>query len=322
MNSLFKGVTTEVYSAGKEMAEYKDTRLSPLTSYRQEASPLLRQVMNSYETMAKSTTVNNDYKKTIRQYVNRLMMGGEDNAPTAMRRAIKELTEQGIATIDYKSGRHVRMDTAVRRDLMSEYGEIARQVQSKLGEELDAEAVELTIEFACAWDHQDAQGRVFLNEEFEKLQNFEVAKDIDGVEVQLGAQRQIGQYNCRHMALPFLVGISERSLDQEDLDSVNQSNKDGIEWDGERITIYEATQIQRNLESSMRHQREYVNLYKEVRDLRPEYEHEYRQHKNYLAALRNEYHELGDKLKPLAIREKLDRAYVPKGSTGNKKLPD
>jgi len=322
MNSLFKGVTAEVYSTGQEMAEHKSTRLSPLTSYRQEASPLLRQAMNSYEVMAKSTTVNSDYKKTIRQYVNRLTMGGEDNAPTALRKAVRELAEQGIATIDYKSGRHVRMDTAVRRDLMAEYGEIARQVQSKLGEELDAEAVELTIEFACAWDHQDAQGHVFLNEEFEKLQNFEVAKDIDGNEIQLGAQRRIGEYNCRHAAIPFLVGISERSVSQEDLDSVNQSNKDGIEWGGERITIYKATQIQRGLETEMRHQKEYLNLYREVRSTRPELESDYQRTKRNLADLRSEYHALGDKLKPMAIREKLDRASIPKGSTGNKKLPD
>ena len=322
INSLFKTVTAETYTSGKEMAEHKNTRLSPLTSYRQEASPLLRQVMSGYEAMAKSTTVNETYKKTIRQYTNRLMMGDEDNAPMAMRKAIRELTAQGISAIDYESGRSVRMDTAVRRDLMNEYTNIVQQIQVKIGEEIGMDAVEITVEHACAWDHEDVQGRVFLNEEYEKLQNFEVAKDIDGVEVQLGAQRRIGEFNCRHMAIGFLVGVSERSFDQEELDRVNQRNEDGLSWKGERISIYEATQIQRNLENNMRNQREYLNLYKEVRSTRPELESDYQRTKSNLAALRSEYHALGEKLKPLAIREKWDRASIPKGSTGNAKLPD
>ena len=322
LNSLFKGVTAEAYSAGKEMAERKDTRLSPLTSYRQEASPLLRQVMDGYEAMAKSSTVNETYKKTIRQYTNRLMMGDEDNAPTAMRKAIRELSEQGISTIDYRSGRHVRMDTAVRNSLMGEFTNIVQQIQVKIGEEIGTDAVEITVEHACAWDHEDAQGRVFLNEEFEKLQNFEVAKDIDGVEVQLGAQRRIGEFNCRHMAIGFLVGVSERSFSPEELEQVNQRNEDGLEWNGENITIYEGTQIQRRLENEMRRQKEFLNLYKEVRETRPELEHDYQRTKARLADLRSEYHAIGDKLKPLAIREKLERSSIPRGSTGNARLPD
>jgi hypothetical protein len=322
MNSLFKNVTAEVYSTGSRMAEHKNTRLSPLASYMNETNPLFRQAVRDYEVMAKSTTVNETYKKTIRQYVSRLTTGDEENAPMAMRKAIKELSEQGISTIDYKSGRSMRMDSAVRRDLMNEYTNIVQDIQNKIAEEIGMDAVEITVEHACAWDHEDVQGRVFLNEEFEKLQNFEVATDIDGVEVQLGAQRQIGQFNCRHMAIPFLVGVSERSFSHEELERVNQRNEDGLEWNGENITIYEATQEQRKLETAMRRERENLNLLKEVRETSPEAERDYQKSKARLAELRNEYHALGDKLKPLAIREKMERSYIPKGSTGNAKLPE
>jgi hypothetical protein len=318
MNSLFNGVTAEVYSSRQEMAERKGTKISPLTNYQQDTR--LSQVISKYEAMAKSTAINDTYKKTIGRYINRVI-NDEDNAPMAMRKAVKELTAQGITTIDYQSGRGVRMDSAVRNALMTEYTEIVEGIQHKLAEEIGTDAVEITVEHACAWDHEDVQGRVFLNEEYEKLQNFEVAKDIDGAEVKLGAERRIGEFNCRHMAIGFLVGISERSFSQRELEQINKRNKDGLVWNGKKITVYAATQEQRRIETSMRKTREYLNLLKEVRETIPEMESEYQKSKRSLALLRGEYHTLGDKLKPLAIREKMERSYVPKGSVGSAKLP-
>jgi len=331
MNSLFKGVTAEVYSAGREMAEYKDTRLSPLASYRQEASPLLRQVMNSYEVMAKSTTVNNDYKKIIRQYVNRLTMGGEDNAPTAMRRAIRELTEQGITTIDYKSGRHVRMDTAVRRDLMAEYTNIVQQVQNKVGEEIGADAFEISAHQHAAIDHEPIQGRIFTLEEFEKLQNGEEARDVDLEKYEAGeadylgevfqTDRPIGMYNCRHIWFSFILGVSIPSFSKDELEAIQERNEDGIEFHGEHYTLYEGEQKQRQLESQMRAERENLNLLKEVREVDPRLEHDYQKSKARLAELREEYKQLGAALEPKAMRSKWERSFVPKGSIGNASLP-
>jgi hypothetical protein len=320
LSGLFNDITAEVYSTGKEIAEHKSTRLSPLTSYRQASNPLLRQVVRNYEVMSRSTTVNDTYKKTIRQYVNRLEMGGEDNAPSAMRKAIRELTAQGISHIDYKSGRSVRMDSAVRRDLMGEYTEIVQGVERKLGEEIGAQHIEVSVEHACAWDHENVQGRIFSNEEFEKIQNGEIGYDIDGKPAQLGGDRQIGQYNCRHSVFPFLLGISEPSYSQEELKAVNDRNEKGIEYKGEKISIYAATQYQRKLETAMRYAREQDNLLKSVRETSPEMESDYRKNRARLAELRNEYHVLGDKLKPLAIREKMERSYVPRGSIGAARL--
>jgi hypothetical protein len=319
MAGLFNDITAEVYSEGNEIAEYKNTRLSPLTSYRQSVNPLLRQAVRNYEVMAKSTTVTDTYKKTIRQYVNRLANGGEENAPSAMRKAIRELTSEGIATVEYKNGRKQRLDTAVRRDLMGEYGQIVRQVQQKLADEIGMDGVEITVEDACAWDHIDAQGRVFTLEEFEKLNNFETAEDIDGVKVQLGSKREIGtsQYNCRHMAIPFLIGIDERSYSQEELEAINKRNEEGIIYKGENISLYEASQEQRRLEAAMRHEKENINLLNEVKYTDPVRYNEYRNIKNRLAELNKEYKQLGAVLQPAAMRMKSERAGIPRGSTGS-----
>jgi hypothetical protein len=247
-----------------------------------------------------------------------LTNSGEENASSAMRKAVRELTAQGISTINYKSDRSVRMDSAVRNSLMGEYGQIVREVQQKLADEIGMDGVEITVEHACAWDHIDAQGHIFTNEEFEKLNNFEEAEDIEGVKIRLGGEREIGtsQYNCRHMAIPFLIGISEPSYSKEELEAVNQRNRDGIIYNGKKMTLYEATQYQRKIETAMRYEKGNINLLNGVKYTDSARYNDYRNSKEKLAGLNKEYKQLGAVLEPAAIRMKPERASIPKGSTG------
>jgi tetratricopeptide (TPR) repeat protein len=315
MNSLFNEVTAEVYSSGLEMAERKGAKISPLTNYQHDTR--LSQVISKYNAMAKSTAINDTYKKTIGRYVNRII-GDEDNAPEAMRKAVRELTSQGISTIDYKSGRSVRMDSAVRNALMTEYTEIVEDIQHKLAEEIGTDGWEISAHEHCAVDHIDLQGHVFTNEEFEKLQNHEEAVDIEEESFQI--DRAIGDWNCRHIAFPFLIGISEASFSKKELEALKERNQDGIEFHGKHYTLYEAEQQQRQLETAMRHERENLNLLKEVRETDPIMEHDYQKSKHRLADLRDEYKKLGAVLEPKALRMKWGRSYVPKGSTGSAQL--
>jgi len=173
----------------------------------------------------------------------------------------------------------------------------------------------MIVEYAPAEDHENVQGMVFSNEEFEKLQNNEPATDIDGGVHHLD-KRIIGQYNCRHMAMPFLIGISERSFTPEQLQDINARNEKGIVFDGKQMSIYEGTQAQRALETDMRKTREEFNMLKELRDTDPRLERDYQRCKQKLAELRGEYQALANVLKPVSIRAKLERTYVPSMSTG------
>jgi hypothetical protein len=332
INGHFKNITAEVYGEGEKMAEFKNTRLSPLTGYRQAASPLLRRVVSNYVVMAKSTTVNDTYKKTIRKYVTSLATDGEENAPVAMRRAIRELTEQGISTIGYAKGRRVRMDSAVRNSLMTEYTEIVQDVERKLADEIGADGWEISAHEHCAVDHEPVQGHIFTNEEFEKLQNHEESRDVDLEKYNAGEadylgetfqiDRAIGDWNCRHIAYPFLIGISEPNYSKKELDKIKARNEAGVEFHGKHYTLYEAEQGQRRLETAMRRERENLNLLKGVRDTDPSMERAYRESRARLAGLRGEYKALGEVLEPHAMRMKWERSYVPKGSTGEAVLPD
>ena len=322
MSTLFRDLTAEVYETGQEMSREKGVEISNKTAYRQSVNPLLQGVFQSYAVLGMSTTINRDYRDTINKYVGQLVSAGDDREsyPSILRKTIRELTESGISTIDYASGRKQRMDSAVRRDLMGEFTQIVQGVQQKLAEELDSSGWEITAHNFPAKDHADVQGMVFTNEEFEKLQNHEPAVDIDG-NIHHLEHRNIGQYNCGHMAMPFIIGISERAYSQEYLDRIQGENTVGVQWQGERISLYEGTQIQRQLENEIRHQRENLNALKPVRDADPRLEADYQKSRARLAELRNEYKQIGSILETHAIRMKWDRSYVPKGSTGNPAVP-
>jgi hypothetical protein len=138
--------------------------------FSQSFNPLLERAISGYQGMARSTAVNDTYRKTINRFVSRAMMDDEhQNLPSAMRSAIRELTEQGIKTVDYTSGHASRMDSAVRNAMTTEFTQIVQEVQRKLGEEIGADGVEISAHEHCAEDHEPLQGHIFTNEEFEKL---------------------------------------------------------------------------------------------------------------------------------------------------------
>ena len=212
IRTLARDVTNTVYSAGVFVAAAKGQTISAKKSYLAAVNPKLAGILHNYEIMANSSLNKrspwaNAYKKTINQFVSKIMSDDSEeriSAPSAIRQAIRELTDKGICSVDYKSGRTQRMDSAVRRDIMAEFTNIVSEIQQKVADEVGFDAVEITVEYAPAEDHADVQGMVFTNEEYEKLQNHEPAADIDG-NIHHLEKRAIGQYNCRHSALPFMI---------------------------------------------------------------------------------------------------------------------
>jgi hypothetical protein len=316
MVNLYDDITDTVYQEGTSIAVEKGQHLLPFDVFKASFNPMLNDVMKHYETMANSTTVNEGYRDTIKHFVNRLTLDDDRiNGPTALRKAVRELSEQGISVVEFESGRKMRMDSAVRTSLMGEYTQIVQGVERRLAEDLNSDSVEISAHIAPAVDHAEIQGQVFLNEEFEKLQNGELATDIDGGKHQ--TDRAIGQFNCKHVWFPFFLGISERAYDPERLDDILERNEDGVEFHGKHYSLYEATQLQRSIETETRYEREHNNLLKQVRGTSAELEHDYRKSKARLAELQNEYKALGKVLAPKAIRTKWDRVSVAKDEHGN-----
>ena len=70
--------------------------------------------------------------------------------------------------------------------------------------------------------------------------------------------RPIGTLNCGHAAFPILVGVSEPQYTPEELERFRADNETGVTVDGKHYTGYEAAQMQRKLERSIRAQKRRV----------------------------------------------------------------
>ena len=314
MERLFDEVMTVTYRGGVVLAAQKGVTLPPLETFKARSGYMLMAAIGRYRHMAKSGAVGHDYRNMIGRMTRQIATSGAD-LPGVMRKTIRELARQGISTVGYATGRKVRMDTAVRRDLVGEFTSIVQDMQKQIAQEIGADGWELSAHQHSAEDHENAQGHIFTRAEFERLQNLENAVDIDGVPHHLEG-RPIGYWNCRHIFYPFVIGVSQRAHSPDELAQLKKRNADGVTWNGNKITLYEAEQTQRKLEAAMRREREMLNALKPLRDTDPKMRTEWRRSNNRLNDLRREYTRLGAAVRPHGLRMKPERSYVPRGSVG------
>lgn len=160
---------------------------------------------------------------------------------TAVRLAVKNLSEKGIQTIDYQSGIHTSLEAAVRRSVMGGLGLMQEQISKQTHDDLGANGWEISAHAASAPDHEPIQGKQYSDEEYEALNNSLV--------------RRIGTLNCGHSAFPIIFGVTPPQYTKEELEKYRLDNERGIDYAGKHYTMYEATQRQRRLEASMRRQK-------------------------------------------------------------------
>lgn len=201
---------------------------------------------------------------------------GKETFDSAMTNIIKQIGGSGLKTLNYESGRNVRLDSAVRMHLKGRLRELHNENQQIFGEEFGADGVEISVHSNPAPDHAEVQGRQFSTKkpnnielsEWEKLQNGLDAKDYKGNTYSLdhdnkNGYRPISEMNCYHYVFSIVLGVSRPEYTDEQLKGIIDDNKKGFELDGKHYTNYEGTQMQRALERKIREQKDIQILAKE-----------------------------------------------------------
>lgn len=188
---------------------------------------------------------------------------GKTTFQEEMYSTIKELASSGIKSVDYASGKSMRLDSAVRMGIKSGLRDMRYETQKIYGEEFGYDGWEVSVHEAPAPDHAEVQGRQFSIKEYDKLQNIGVAKDYKGKEVNMHLDlktaeatrisfRPIRKYNCLHYEFPIILGVSNPEYSEKELKNILEENNKKIEFDGKEYTKYECTQLQRKLELEVR----------------------------------------------------------------------
>lgn len=180
---------------------------------------------------------------------------------SAMANILQDIGGNGLKTIEYESGRSMRLDSAVRMHLRSRLRELHNENQKIIGAEIDADGYEITVHDNPAPDHEDVQGRQFSISEYDKLNSGLEAQDYEGKTYTLdhdlnGSYRPISELNCYHTIFSIVLGVSKPRYDDKQLQKIIDDNNKGFELDGKHYTNYEGTQMQRSLERAIREQKD------------------------------------------------------------------
>ena len=212
-------------------------------------------------------TINGEFKG-LRETYNELLdtallnVGqGKETYEAGVADILKEIGGSGLRTIEYESGRSMRLDSAVRMHLKGRLRELHNENQKLLGEEFGADGVEISVHADPAPDHEESQGRQFSKEEYEKLNAGLEAKDYKGHIYTLdhdgnGSYRPISEMNCYHRIFSIILGVSRPIKTDEELQQIRDENNKGFELDGKHYTNYQGTQLQRGLERKIREQKD------------------------------------------------------------------
>ena len=241
----------------------------------------------------------NEIFKGLRQAYNDLLdeafinVGqGKETFDNSMRKIIKEIGTSGLKTLNYQSGRAVRLDSAIRMHLHNRLNELHNENQVLFGKQFDSDGIEISVHENPAPDHSEVQGRQFSNEEFDKLQNGEEAKAYNGKTYSLdhdgkNGYRPISEMNCYHTIFSIILGVSEPEYSDKQLANIKRQNSRKFEFEGKKYTKYEGTQLQRRIETQIRKEKDMQILAKASGSEELVAESQYN-----IKALTNKYNEL------------------------------
>lgn len=186
---------------------------------------------------------------------------GVDTFDNAMSKIMKDIGGNGLKTVDYASGRSIRLDSVARMHLKGALRNLHNEIQKQVGKEFDFDGYEISVHSNPADDHSLVQGRQFSIEEYEKLNNGFEAKDYKGNTYTLDHDhkngfRPISTMSCYHYIFSIVLGVSKPTYSDEELKKIIDENNDGFDFEGKHYTLYEAQELMRNLELNIRKQKD------------------------------------------------------------------
>ncbi len=217
----------------------------------------MKKTYNTYRNLTGTTghTAMSQFDRALSRAHNRIAYGGM-SYQQAITEAITNLARSGVEAIRYRavlyeSGRSEHLDSATRRAVLTGVNQTAAQVQLENVRRLGTDLVETSAHPGARsnglQDHADHaywQGKIYSisgsSPTYPKL------SDATGFPSDpLG----LCGYNCRHTFYGYNIGLSDRTYSADTLDRYANET---VEYNGDELTIYEATQKQRELERGVR----------------------------------------------------------------------
>lgn len=218
-----------------------DLKLSPAMNQVLEAAIAKTNGNIKNLTMTTGSTAGGAYLEATNRAYMKVTSGGFSYYE-AIRQAIKESAQDGSYVL-YGKGHHSQLDVAIRRSVLTGVNQTAGKLTELYAEDMDVEYYETTAHVGARPSHAEWQGRVFkIHGSSPDYPNFEESTGY-------GTGAGLCGWNCRHSFYPFWPGISKPGYSKETLADYDKAK---YEYNGNMLTDYECSQIQRAIEREIR----------------------------------------------------------------------
>lgn len=155
---------------------------------------------------------------------------------------IDNISSQG-AIITYPSGRKMSLESAVRMNVITGVNQTCGKLQELRANELGWDLMELTAHSGARPSHASWQGKIVS---LSGQKGYLSKKDVG-----YGTATGFKGVNCRHDWYPYYKG-SSRTYSEEQL---RKWQNEKVTYNRQKISKYDATQIQRKMERQIRQER-------------------------------------------------------------------
>ena len=249
-NTTVEEVNRIFYEAGENTLKrddeiYKEAGLQPLPLAQSES---IKQIMNA--TIIRTagnlqnlcmTTANTAQTQFYNAINNAYMYTstGVKSYTQAILDEIKNISKQG-AVITYPSGAKRSLESAVRTNVVTAINQNCGKIQEARADEMGWDLMEITAHSGARPEHARWQGKIVSRS---GQKGYLSLRDIG-----YGEATGFKGINCRHDWYPYYKG-SARTYTQKEL---NKWKNEKVEYNGKKISKYEATQKQRAFERKIR----------------------------------------------------------------------
>lgn len=278
IKKIFEEIAKNDYEFAKQFYDYRNKKYIPFeenTALQRQIEAIRVLTENKYIDLARTKALgfsvrNNKGKvifKGLKQVYNEAIdkavlsvVQGKDTFYNNMHQILKDIGESGLKTLDYESGRSMRLDSAIRMHMEDAIKQLHNETQQQIGKEFDSDGVEITVHLNPAPDHERVQGKQFSIKEFNKFQNDIDCYSYDGEffshEHNGHDRRSISELNCKHYTFAIILGVNIPQYTNKQLQDIIKKNEKGFDFEGKHYTMYDGTQLQRQIEREVRKQKD------------------------------------------------------------------
>ena len=249
-NTTVEEVNRIFYEAGEKSLKfddqiYKENGLNPVPLKQSES---IKQTMNATIIRTAGNLQNlcmTTASTAQSQFYNAINMAymetstGVKSYTQAIVDEIKKISKQG-AVIEYPSGAKRSLESAIRTNVVTAVNQNCGKLQELRADEVGCDLMELSAYSGARPEHAKWQGKIVSRS---GKRGYLSLRDIG-----YGEATGFKGVNCHHDWYPYFEGSTRTYTNKQLKDWQNEK----VTYNGQQISVYEATQIQRKIERQIR----------------------------------------------------------------------